>query len=96
MKKQCILQKAGGLALFGWLRGRSLGKAFAAFRRADDPTAKAIALGVGAGVAGLAVRLMFDHMLIGTLALQFWVLVALAMVVYTDASVRERAADASR
>ena len=85
-----------GLALFAWLLGRILGKAFAAFRRADDPTAKAVALGVGVGVAGLAVRIFFDHMLIGTLALQFWVLVALAMVVYTDTSVRERAADASR
>ena len=85
-----------GLILFVWLMGRILGKAFAVFHRTDDPTAKAIALGVGVGVAGLAVRLMFDHMLIGTLALQFWVLVALAMVVYTDASVMESTADASR
>jgi hypothetical protein len=30
-------------------------------------------------VIGLSVRLLFDHMLIGTLALQFWVMVAMAM-----------------
>jgi hypothetical protein len=43
----------------------------------------------------LTVRLLFDHMLIGTLALQFWVLVAMAMVVYTEKPVVEQAAVAA-
>ncbi len=84
-----------GLALFVWLMWRIARKALSAFRRAGDPAARAVLLGVGAGVAGLAVRLLFDHMLIGALALQFWVLVALAMVVYTERPDMERTADAA-
>lgn len=85
-----------GMALFVWLMWRIGATALGGFRRAGNPAAKAVLLGLGVGVIGLAVRLSFDHMLIGTLALQFWVLVALAMVVYTDMSNREPAADASR
>ena len=84
-----------GLLLFMWLLQRIFATALHGFRRAEDPMAKAVLLGLGVGVIGLAVRLSFDHMLIGTLALQFWVLVALAMVVYTDGSVGEQRADAA-
>lgn len=84
-----------GMILFVWLMWRIVARALAAFRRSDDPTGRAAALGVSVGVVGLAVRLLFDHMLIGTLALQFWVLVALAMVVYTDRSVMEGTTDAA-
>jgi hypothetical protein len=46
-----------------------------------EPLSKALLLGVGVGGIGLIVRLLFDHMLVGTLAVQFWVLVALAVAV---------------
>jgi O-antigen ligase len=85
-----------GLVLFLWLLRRIVAFVVAGFRRTDDPMEKAILLGAAVGVIGLLVRLMFDHMLIGTLALQFWVLVALAMVVYTGTSGRGQAANASR
>ena len=84
-----------GLALFVWLMWRIGATAVGGFRRAGNPPAKAVLLGLGVSVIGLAVRLSFDHMLIGTLALQFWVLVALAMVVYTDRPVMGRTADAA-
>ncbi len=85
-----------GLALFVWLMWRIGATALGGFRRAGNPAAKAVLLGLGVSVVGLAVRLSFDHMLIGTLALQFWVLVALAMVVYTESSGGEQAVNASR
>ena len=40
---------------------------------------KAMMLGVGVSIIGLAVRLFFDYMLVGTIALQFWVMVAMAI-----------------
>ncbi|TAL12311.1 MAG: hypothetical protein EPO02_02000, partial [Nitrospirae bacterium] len=63
-----------GLALFVWLMWRIAATAVGGFRRAGNPAAQAVLLGLGVSVVGLAVRLSFDHMLIGTLALQFWVL----------------------
>ncbi len=84
-----------GLVLFVWLLKRLLSTVLSGFHGTEDQAEKAIYLGVGVGVIGLVVRLLFDHMLIGTLALQFWVLVALAMVVYTDRPVMEKAADAA-
>jgi O-antigen ligase len=85
-----------GLVLFLWLMQRIIVHAFARFRHADDPMAQALMLGVGISVIGLVVRLFFDQMLVGTLALQFWVMVALAMAASTDTSARERAANVSR
>ncbi len=68
-----------GLVLFIWLIQRIATQSFTRFRQSEEPMTKAIMVGVGVSVIGLAVRLLFDHMLIGTLALQFWVLVAMGM-----------------
>ena len=84
-----------GLVLFVWLFTRLLSTVLSGFHGTESRAEKAIRLGVGIGVIGLVVRLLFDHMFIGTLAIQFWVLVALAMVVYTDRAAREQAADAA-
>ena len=84
-----------GLALFVWLLQRIAVQALTRFRQSEDPITKAMTLGVGVSIIGLTVRLLFDHMLIGTLALQFWVLVAMAMVVYTEKPVVEQAVDAA-
>lgn len=84
-----------GLALFVWLFTRVLSTVLGGLPGTESPTEQAVRLGVGVGVIGLVVRLFFDHMFVGTLAIQFWVLVALAMVVYTDRPVMEKAADAA-
>jgi putative inorganic carbon (HCO3(-)) transporter len=68
-----------GLAFFAWLAYCIVTVSFREFQKTADLWDKAILLGVGAGVVGMGVRLLFDHMLIGTLALQFWVMVAMAM-----------------
>jgi putative inorganic carbon (HCO3(-)) transporter len=68
-----------GLALFLWLMislGRTL---IEGFRLTTDAYAKAFLLGASVGLIGLGVRLQFDQLLVGTLAVQFWVLIALAM-----------------
>ena len=68
-----------GLILFLWLISRIVTKLLTNFYAADTAVDKAIALGVTVSVVGISVRLFFDHMLIGTVALAFWILVALAM-----------------
>jgi len=68
-----------GLALFLWLMiglGRML---IEDFRRATDARASAFLLGASVGLIGLGVRLQFDQMLVGTLAVQFWILMAIAV-----------------
>ncbi|HEY3198779.1 MAG TPA: O-antigen ligase family protein [Nitrospirales bacterium] len=67
---------------FLWLLWRIVSTARQIYCRSDSAFAKAVALGVGAGVIGMAVRLSFDQMLIGTLAIQFWVWIALCLSMY--------------
>lgn len=69
-----------GMVLFIWLFARIVREVIAGFRQATDALARAVLLGTSVGVIGLAVRLQFDQMLVGTLAIQFWVLVAMALV----------------
>lgn len=68
-----------GLVLFLWLIQRMIVHALTQFRQSENPMTKALLLGVGVSIVGVAVRLFFDQMLVGTLALQWWVMVALAM-----------------
>ena len=68
-----------GLALFLWLMvslGRTL---IEGFHRATDAYAKVFLLGGSVGLIGLGVRLQFDQTLVGTLAVQFWILMAIAV-----------------
>ena len=69
-----------GLLLFVWLLHRIAFSAITAFQKTDVTLDTAVSLGVGVSVIGMAVRLCFDHMLIGTLAVLFWILVAMAML----------------
>ena len=74
-----------GLVLFVWLLKCIAVLALVEFRQAGGPMAKAILLSVGVSTIGLSVRLFFDHMLIGTLAILFWILVAMAMLAHSSA-----------
>jgi len=69
-----------GLLLFVWLAARIAKTTLAEFHRAADFWSKAVLLGVGVSVIGMIVRLMFDQMFVVTLALLFWILVAVAML----------------
>jgi len=69
------------LMLFVWLMCRIVIACFKALQKRDDPWDQIILLGAGVSVTSMLVRLSFDHMLIGTLAIQFWIIVALAMLV---------------
>ena len=68
-------------AVFIWLLWRIAATALNNFRKASSVVQKAVTLGVAAGVIGMAVRLSFDQMLVGTLAVQFWIWVALCLSV---------------
>src|SRR5207248_2624379 len=69
-----------GMLLFLWLVARIVRTTFEGFRAATVPFARAVLLGTGVSVLGLGIRLMFDQMFVGVLAVLFWVLVALAML----------------
>jgi O-antigen ligase len=64
---------------FLWLLWRIVSSARQTYCQSDPAFVKAVALGVGAGVIGMGVRLSFDQMLIGTLAIQFWIWIALCL-----------------
>jgi len=74
-----------GLLLFVWVIQRISSRGLTNFRQTVVPFDKAISLGVVVGIVGLVVRLCFDHMLIGTLAVLFWILVAMAMLAHSTA-----------
>ena len=71
-----------GLLLFGWLMVRVMRTTAAAYRHAQEWRSKAVLLGSLGSVVGLMLRLQFDQMLVGSLAVFFWVLLALAVLSY--------------
>lgn len=71
-----------GLLLFGWLIVRVILKTAEEYRSAHEWMSKAILLGTVASIVGLMLRLQFDQMLIGSLAVFFWVLLALGVLSY--------------
>ena len=71
-----------GLLLFGWLFARVILRTTAEYRHAHDWLSRAVLLGTVGSVVGLMLRLQFDQMLVGSLAVFFWVLLALAVLSY--------------
>ncbi|HMU31541.1 MAG: O-antigen ligase family protein [Nitrospira sp.] len=69
-----------GMVLFLWLWGKLVRRLIQECHRTEGSTARAIVVGATVGVIGLGVRLMFDQMLVGTLAVQFWVVVGIAVL----------------
>ncbi|HTD20773.1 MAG TPA: hypothetical protein VK667_14710, partial [Ktedonobacteraceae bacterium] len=68
-----------GLVLFVWVLAALAVEAYRALQNATDPFQRAASLGLLLLVVGTVVRNSFDHMLVGSLAVLFWVLVALAL-----------------
>ncbi|MDE3048501.1 MAG: O-antigen ligase family protein [Nitrospirota bacterium] len=71
-----------GMLLFGWFFVRVVQRTSAEYRHAHDWLSKAILVGSAVSVVGLILRLQFDQMLVGSLAVLFWVLLAMAVLSY--------------
>ncbi len=71
-----------GMLLFGWLFTRVTLRTAAEYRHAHDWLSSAVLLGTVGSIVGLMLRLQFDQMLVGSLAVFFWVLLALAVLSY--------------
>lgn len=71
-----------GMLFFGWFVGRVVLKSSEEYRQAHDWLSKAVLVGSIVSVVGLMLRLQFDQMLVGSLAVLFWVLLAMAILSY--------------
>jgi len=71
-----------GMLLFGWFVVRVVLKTAGEYRQAHDWLSKAVLVGSVVSIVGLMLRLQFDQMLVGSLAVLFWVLLAMAVLSY--------------
>jgi O-antigen ligase len=71
-----------GMLLFGWFFARVVLRTSEEYRHAHDWLSKAVLVGSIVSVVGLILRLQFDQMLVGSLAVLFWVLLAMAVLSY--------------
>lgn len=62
-----------GLMLFLWLLGVLFREAVVGYKKASTPLARGVALAGVTIVVGMVVRNLFDHMLVGHIAILFWV-----------------------
>ena len=71
-----------GVLLFGWFFARVVLRTSQEYRQAHDWLSQAVLVGSVVSVVGLILRLQFDQMLVGSLAVLFWVLLAMAVLSY--------------
>jgi O-antigen ligase len=71
-----------GMLLFGWFFVRVVLRTAEEYRQAHNWLSKAVLVGSVVSVVGLILRLQFDQMLVGSLAVLFWVLLAMAVLSY--------------
>lgn len=71
-----------GMLLFGWFFLRVVLRTSEEYRKAHGWLSKAVLLGSVSSVVGLMLRLQFDQMLVGSLAVLFWVLLGMAVLSY--------------
>jgi O-antigen ligase len=71
-----------GMLLFGWFFTRVVRRTSEEYRQAHDWLSKAVLVGSVVSVIGFILRLQFDQMLVGSLAVFFWVLLAMAVLSY--------------
>ena len=69
-----------GMLLFGWFVVRVVRRTSEEYQQAHDWLSKAVLVGSVVSVVGLMLRLQFDQMLVGSLAVLFWVLLAMAVL----------------
>lgn len=73
-----------GMALFLWFYYRATRTTLHEYREARDWMSKMVLAGSTGSMIGLFVRLQFDQMLVGSLAILFWVLLAMAIVHFSS------------
>ena len=71
-----------GMVLFGWFFVRVVRRTVEEYRQAQDWLSKTVLVGSVVSVVGLILRLQFDQMLVGSLAVLFWVLLGMAVLSY--------------
>jgi O-antigen ligase len=71
-----------GMLIFAWFFVRVVTRTSREYRQAHDWLSKAVLVGSVVSVAGLMLRLQFDQMFVGSLAVLFWVLLAMAVLSY--------------
>ncbi|OAI49729.1 hypothetical protein AYO43_02780 [Nitrospira sp. SCGC AG-212-E16] len=71
-----------GMLIFAWFFARVVRRTSEEYRQAHDWLSKAVLAGSVVSVVGLILRLQFDQMLVGSLAVLFWVLLAMAVLSY--------------
>jgi hypothetical protein len=71
-----------GMLLFGWFFAQVVWRTSGEYRQAQDWLSRAVLVGSAVSVVGLVLRLQFDQMLVGSLAVFFWVLLAMAILSY--------------
>ena len=71
-----------GMLIFAWFVVRVVLRTSDEYRQAHDWLSKAVLVGSVVSVVGLILRLQFDQMLVGSLAVLFWVLLAMAVLSY--------------
>ena len=71
-----------GMLFFAWFVVRVVRRTSKEYRQAHDWLSKAVLMGSIVSVVGLMLRLQFDQMLVGSLAVLFWVLLAMAVLSY--------------
>ncbi|RMH34369.1 MAG: hypothetical protein D6690_10820 [Nitrospirae bacterium] len=72
-----------GLFVFLWLMGAILHQLFLSLRFTKNPEKRSLLLGTYVSTVGLMVRCFFDHMFIGTLAILYWVILAVTVIYLT-------------
>jgi len=71
-----------GMVLFGWLYYTLVVRTVREYRKSTHWMQQGILAGLAGSLVGLLCRLQFDQMLVGSLAVFFWVLLAIAVVHY--------------
>lgn len=71
-----------GMLLFAWFVARVVLRTSREYRQTHDWLSKAVLVGSLVSVVGLVLRLQFDQMLVGSLAVLFWALLAMAVLSY--------------
>lgn len=73
-----------GMLLFGWLYYSLIARTIREYWAAKQWMQQSVLAGSVGSLVGVLCRLQFDQMLVGSLAVFFWVLVAMAVVQYTS------------